>query len=222
MKIKMIRHVVLSAAALSLLAVGPVNAAGHSKAKPVGITKGVMEVAGISRDQNGKNTIHSAFTKTSRPCPPFCIQPTHPFAPAAVDTISELDIIKAAERVASGDKTVFLMDNRTPVWTSAAKGGTIPHAVNIPFNKINSAAFDKDPFAVIDIITKNFNVKEAEGALDFSDAKTLYMFCNGAWCGQSPAGIRALLKIGYPEHKLKYYRGGMNAWHSFGLTTVAK
>ncbi|MBT3431411.1 MAG: rhodanese-like domain-containing protein, partial [Candidatus Thioglobus sp.] len=53
----------------------------------------------------------------------------------------------------------------------------------------------------------------------FGNAKTIYNFCNGAWCGQSPASIRALLAIGYPEHKIKYYRGGMNAWKSLGLTT---
>jgi rhodanese-related sulfurtransferase len=180
-----------------------------------------MEVADIKRNQDNKATIHPAFSKTSRPCPPFCINPTHPFAPAAVDTISELDILAAAEKVKGGDKTIMLMDNRTPVWTTAKKGGTIPHSVNIPFNTINSKALAKDPLAVIEILTTNFNVKELDGALDFSDAKTLYMFCNGAWCGQSPAGIRALLSLGYPESKLKYYRGGMNAWHSFGLTTVA-
>jgi len=49
----------------------------------------------------------------------------------------------------------------------------------------------------------------------------LYLFCNGLWCGQSPAAIRALLQIGYPESKLKYYRGGMNSWHSLGLSTEA-
>ncbi len=191
-------------------------------AKPVGIVKGVMEVAGISRNQDNKATIHPAFTKTSRKCPPFCIQPTRPFAPANVDTISELDMIYAARDIANGDKTKLLMDNRTPVWTTAAKGGTIPGAVNIPFNTINSKAIAKDPIKVIDILVKNFDVAEADGYLDFSNAKTLYMFCNGMWCGQSPAGIRALLQLGYPEHKLKYYRGGMNAWHSLGLSTVSK
>jgi hypothetical protein len=33
-------------------------------AKPVGIVKGVMEVAGISRAQDSKNTINPAFAKT--------------------------------------------------------------------------------------------------------------------------------------------------------------
>ena len=198
------------------------NCAEAAKGKPVGITAGVMEVAGISRNQDGANTIHPAFSKTSRPCPPFCIQPTNPFAPAKVQLVSELDMINAAERVANGDNTVMLMDNRTPVWTTAKKGGSIPHAVNIPFNKINDKAVAKDPTAVVDILVENFNVVEGDGFLDFSKAKTLYMFCNGAWCGQSPAGIRALLKLGYPEAKLKYYRGGMNDWHMFGLGTTGK
>ena len=211
-----LKTLVISTASVALLASTAVTA------KPVGIIKGKMEVAGISRNQDNKATIHPAFTKTSRPCPPFCIQPTNPFAPAAVETISELDMIHAARDVAKGDKTKLLMDNRTPVWTTAKKGGTIKHSVNIPFNTINSKAIAKDPTAVVDILVKNFNVKEGDGFLDFSNAKTLYMFCNGAWCGQSPAGIRALLKLGYPEHKLKYYRGGMNAWHQFGLSTISR
>ncbi|KAA0445995.1 MAG: rhodanese-like domain-containing protein [Candidatus Thioglobus sp.] len=210
------KTLVISAASVALLA------STAAVAKPVGIVKGVMNIAGISRNQNNKNTIHPAFAFTSRKCPPFCIQPTHPFAPAEVETISELDIIHAARDIANGDKTKLLMDNRTPVWTTAKKGGTIPHSVNIPFNTINSKAVTKDPDAVMEIITSKFGVKEQDGIFDFSKAKTLYMFCNGAWCGQSPAGIKALLSLGYPEHKLKYYRGGMNAWHQFGLTTINK
>ena len=30
----------------------------------------------------------------------------------------------------------------------------------------------------------------------------------------------SLLKMGYPPEKLKYYRGGMQAWTSLGLTVV--
>lgn len=217
-----IKNVVISAAALSMLATGVANSAAHSKAKPVGIVKGVMDVAGIYRVQNGKNTIHPAFAKTSRPCPPFCIQPSHPFAPAAVDTVTELDVIHAARDVANGDKTVMVVDARTPIWTTAKKGGKVPHSVNIPFNKMNSKALAKDPMAVVDLMVDNFGVKNNDDVLNFDNAKTLYLYCNGLWCGQSPAAIRALLSLGYPESKLKYYRGGMNAWHSLGLSTVGK
>ena len=207
---------VLSAAAVALVSSATVVAA------PVGIVSGVMEVAGISRNQDNANTIHAAFTKTSRKCPPFCIQPTHPFAPASVDTVTELDVIHAARDVAGGDTSVMVIDARTPVWNTAAKGGTIPHSVNIPFNTINSGALAKDPMAVVEILTDQFGVADMDGVLDFSGAKTLYLFCNGLWCGQSPAAIRALLQIGYPESKLKYYRGGMNSWQSLGLSTIGR
>ncbi|HCV93040.1 MAG TPA: sulfurtransferase, partial [Gammaproteobacteria bacterium] len=61
---------------------------------------------------------------------------------------------------------------------------------------------------------------QVDDVYDFSYAKTLVMYCNGVWCGQTPAAINALLKYGYPAAKIKYYRGGMNAWKSLGLTTV--
>ncbi len=212
-----LKTLVVSAASVALLASMAVSA------KPVGIVKGIMEVAGISRNQDNKATIHPAFAKTSRPCPPFCIQPMHPFAPASVDTVSELDIINAVRDMAKGDKSIMVIDARTPVWTTAKRGGTIKGAVNIPFTKLNSKAVAKDPDAVIDILTGKFGVVDnGTGVLNFSKAKTLYLFCNGLWCGQSPAAIRALLSIGYPESKLKYYRSGMNAWHSLGLSTVGK
>jgi rhodanese-related sulfurtransferase len=175
-----------------------------------------MEVAGISRNQDNGATIDPAFAKTSRPCPPFCIQPTAPFAPAAVDTVTELDVIHAARDSAGGDASILVVDARTPGWV---KKGTIPHAVNVPFTKLNSKALAKDPMAVVDILTGTFGVKDMDGVLDYDNAKTLYLFCNGSWCGQSPASIRALLTMGYPENKIKYYRGGMNAWKSLGLTT---
>ena len=210
-----LKTLVISAASVALLASTAVTAN-----KPVGITKGVMSIAGISRNQNNKATINPVFAKTSRPCPPFCIQPTNPFAPAAVDTVSELDILYALRDISRGDKSKMVIDARTPVWTTAKKGGTIKGAVNISYKKLNAKAIAKDPDAVMEILTKRFGVTEQDGIFNFSKAKTLYLFCNGLWCGQSPAAIRALLSLGYPEHKLKYYRSGMNAWHSLGLSTV--
>lgn len=200
---------VISVASVAFLASTAVTA------KPVGIVKGVMEIAGISRNQDNTATIDSAFAKTSRPCPPFCIQPTAPFAPAAVETVTELDVIHAARDIAGGDTTKLIIDARTPGWV---RKGTIPHAVNIPFTKLNSKALTKDPMAVVDILTDTFGVVDLDGVLDYDNAKTLYLFCNGSWCGQSPASIRALLTMGYPENKIKYYRGGMNAWKLLGLT----
>ncbi|NCF38370.1 MAG: rhodanese-like domain-containing protein, partial [Gammaproteobacteria bacterium] len=40
----------------------------------VTVKHGASDVS-IMRNQNQKNTINPAFAKTSRKCPPFCIQP---------------------------------------------------------------------------------------------------------------------------------------------------
>jgi hypothetical protein len=46
------------------------------------------------------------------------------------------------------------------------------------------------------------------------------MFCNGPWCDQSPRALKNLVLLGYPPHKLNYYRGGMQLWQLLGLTAV--
>ena len=63
-------------------------------------------------------------------------------------------------------------------------------------------------------------VKEREGRYDFSQAKILVLFCNGAWCSQSVTMITDLMKLGYPAEKLKWYRGGMHDWLSLSMTTA--
>jgi rhodanese-related sulfurtransferase len=168
----------------------------------------------IQRNQNQNNTIPAAYAKTSRPCPPFCVQPAH-LAPG-VETIGELEVLDYLKRMSDGDDSVLVIDSRTPDWV---KRGTIPGSVNIPWTTLNISR--SDPFTVVNTLEKQFNVKTLEGLYDFSSAKTLVLFCNGMWCGQSPNNIKSLLQIGYPAHKIKWYRGGMQDWSVLGLTTVA-
>ena len=168
----------------------------------------------IMRNQNQKNTVNPAFAKTSRKCPPFCIQPAV-LAPG-VDTIAEVEVLDYLKRMAEGDDSVLVVDSRTPDW--AAKG-TIPGAVNIPWTKLNPAK-GADPISIGEILEDSFGAQNLEGLWDYSNAKTLVMFCNGMWCGQSPNNIKNLLKFGYPAHKIKWYRGGMQDWEILGLTTV--
>ena len=52
------------------------------------------------------------------------------------------------------------------------------------------------------------------------EAKDLVLWCNGPACGQSPRAIHGLIEVGYPPQKLFYYRGGMQLWQLFGLTTA--
>jgi rhodanese-related sulfurtransferase len=168
----------------------------------------------IMRNQNEKNTVNPAFAKTSRKCPPFCIQPST-LAPG-VETIAETEVLHYLKMMNDGDNSILVVDSRTPDW--AAKG-TIPGSVNIPWTKLNPAK-GADPISIGEIMEDSFNAKNLEGLWDYSEAKTLVMFCNGMWCGQSPNNIKNLLKFGYPAHKIKWYRGGMQDWEILGLTTV--
>ena len=94
----------LSAAAIAVAITLPV--AGHA-GKPVNIWPGQMSVSvklkgatiEISRNQDNKNSVNPAFAKTSRPCPPFCIQPSI-LAPG-VETIAEREVMDYAARMSA-------------------------------------------------------------------------------------------------------------------------
>jgi len=168
----------------------------------------------IKRDQNQKATVIADFAKTSRKCPPFCIQPSS-LAPG-VETVGEVEMINYLDRLHNkGDKSILVIDSRTPNWVAK---GTIPGSINIPWTEL-SPAKGANPFSMGDIMAK-FGAKEAEGIWNFANVKTLVLFCNGMWCGQSPTNIKQLIKMGYPAHKIKWYRGGMQNWANLGLTMV--
>jgi rhodanese-related sulfurtransferase len=168
----------------------------------------------IMRNQNQKNTVNPAFAKTSRKCPPFCIQPSS-LAPG-VETIAELEVLHYLKLISEGDESILVIDSRTPDWVAK---GTIPGAINIPWKSLNPAQ-GADPISIGEILEVRLNAKNLEGLWDYSQAKTLIMFCNGMWCGQSPNNIKNLLKFGYPAHKIKWYRGGMQNWENLGLSTA--
>ena len=196
--------------------------AGLVQAADVNITPGLESITvdhggkptKIMRNQNQKNTVNPAFAKTSRKCPPFCIQPST-LAPG-VETIGEVEVIEYLQKMDGGDSSIMVIDSRTPDWVAK---GTIPGAVNIPWTALNPAK-GADPISIGEIMEDRFGARNLEGLWDYSDAKTLVMFCNGMWCGQSPNNIKNLLKFGYPSHKIKWYRGGMQDWEILGLSTA--
>ena len=88
-----IKHILTVVAAITL------GAPALNQAAEVNITGDVESVVvrhgdkdvNIMRNQNQKNTVNPAFAKTSRKCPPFCIQPAT-LAPG-VETIAELEML---------------------------------------------------------------------------------------------------------------------------------
>lgn len=190
------------------------------------------KVVKIMRVQDQNHVLTGGFSKTSRRCPPFCIQPIH-VAPG-VTTVGELEVLDFIEKKLNKGKGV-LIDARTPSWH---KKGTIPGSINIPFTSFG----DNEDMAVkaaalaklgVTRKTESSFIDDTWGSLqemmgngvassdwDFSQAKEVTLWCNGMWCGQSPHAIHALLKLGYPPEKINYYRGGMQDWTILGLTVV--
>ncbi len=185
----------------------------------------------IMRDQDTEAVINPQFAKTSRSCPPFCIQPIS-LAPG-VETLGEIEVLDYLSKMHVGDNSILVVDSRTPDWVTK---GTIPGTKNIPWSGLNPK-LGATTERIMKIMSDQFSVKLAANVdafavdeaivdgdtsevFDFSNAKTLVLFCNGMWCGQSPNNIKNLLKFGYPADKLKWYRGGMQAWSILGLSTV--
>lgn len=190
--------------------------------KSVAITHGLQSVEVlhqgkkviIERNQDNKNTVNPAYARTSRNCPPFCIQPAT--LAAGVETIGELEMLDYLKQISAGNESILVIDSRTPDWV---RNGTIPGSVNIPWTSLNPNS-GADPFTIAEILEDQFNAQSLEGLWDYTDAKTLVLFCNGMWCGQSPSNIKTLLRFGYPAEKIKWYRGGMQNWENLGLTVI--
>jgi rhodanese-related sulfurtransferase len=167
----------------------------------------------IERNPDTENMLDPDFSLTSRPCPPYCIQPMS-LAPG-VETIGELEMIGYLKRVGK-DGSLLVIDSRDSDW--AMRSGIIPGAVTIPWQELHPAHTEQDKIA--ETLMFRFGAARQGGLWNFENTKTLVFYCNGPWCGQSPTNIKQLLALGYPAHKLKWYRGGMQDWKMLGLTTV--
>ena len=184
----------LAVAACPALAEGPVNITADIASVTVDTPDGPVE---ISRIQDHDNELSGDWARTSRECPNFCIQPHEP-APG-VKTIGELELLEML-----ADPDVLVMDSRTPEWFA---GGTIPGAVNIPYDQVLDRLGDMGCEPDFD-------------GWDCTEAREVALFCNGIWCGQSPTAIRNMVEAGYPAERISYYRGGMQIWRLLGLTVT--
>jgi len=192
------------------------------------------KVIKIKRNQDQNNVLSGSYTKTSRKCPPFCVQPMK-VAPG-VETVGEAEVLLFIKDKVNHGSGV-LIDARTASWFKKA---TIPGSINIPFNTFNKDSSDllkvsalaklgvttkketRDEKSLIDQMMSMIqdDTVELSSQWDFTKAKYVVLWCNGIWCEQSPRAIKGMLELGYPAEKIKYYRGGMQSWQSLGLTVV--
>jgi rhodanese-related sulfurtransferase len=135
-----------------------------------------------------------------------------------IETYGELEVLEFLKNMSSvkeqKSKDMIFVDSRAVKWYNHR---TIPSAVNIPFIYFrDSKRYQKEFEASLRLL----GVVKVGNRYNFSKAKEVLMFCNGAWCGQSPTMIRVLLKIGYPPKKIKWYRGGMQSWLGLSMSST--
>ncbi|NRP58232.1 MULTISPECIES: rhodanese-like domain-containing protein [unclassified Marinobacterium] len=125
-----------------------------------------------------------------------------PMVPAeGVTPVGEIDVIEAI-----GKENNMIVDMRMK--DHVLQLGTIPGSINIPYTEV---AMNMDQFGC---------EKEGEGWSCADVTTKIYAFCNSSTCPQSPSGIRAMIREGYPAELIYYYRGGYQDWTIHGLTTV--
>ena len=163
----------------------------------------------IQRIQDTNHKLTNSYTKTSRPTPPFGIQPFQPIK--GIETVSELDVIDFIKDTLPLNKGI-LIDARLPKWNRA---GSIPGSTNIPFSVLTPST--KVSYGKI---LGLLGAKKEADRWNFKDAQSLLIFDNGPWCQQGLRAMQNLVKIGYPKSKISYYRGGMQYWQILGLTTT--
>jgi len=192
-------NILLRTARIAGILLTVAGVAGSAKEMPVKIRKDTSyyyvnqsgQKIKVERVQDMGNRLTDDFTKTSRTCPPYCIQPIQ--AAEGVQTMGELELIEAVK-----EPNVLLVDARPKSWYVLE---SLPGAVNIPENITRSSKAKKKLFTLL-------------------GGKTLIVYGNGSWSPEATQFIGNMIHQGYPAGKLRFYRDGLQGWKLLGLTTV--
>ena len=130
-----------------------------------------------------------------------------------VETYGEIEVLSFLQEMQK-DPNMLLIDTRGEEWYAH---DTIPGAINIHYIYITQPVTFPNEF---NTTLKKLGITKKNDVYDFSQAKAIVLFCNGAWCAQSPNMIKALIKLGYPAKKIKWYRGGMDDWTGLSMTST--
>ena len=132
-----------------------------------------------------------------------------------IETYGEIEVLAFIKKM-QHDNTMLFIDARGAGWYEYR---TIPGAINIHYVYIMKPK--RFEFEYEESLEK-LGIIGIKKPFNFSKAKTILLFGNGPWCSQTPNMIKALLALGYPPEKIKWYRGGMHSWLGLSMTTTRK
>lgn len=169
----------------------------------------------VFENRNIKNNIpencKKEFIVTKGVVQPFIID-------EKIKTIGEIEVLDFIYNKSSKEPFKYaLVDSRKAIWFDKE---TIPSALNVPYEDLKYDIDFEDDFKKA---YENLGVKViSKNKFDFSNAKTVVFFCNGAWCPLSSKSIKYLVNLGYPKDKILWYRGGLASWKGLSFTTIRK
>jgi rhodanese-related sulfurtransferase len=134
-----------------------------------------------------------------------------------ITTYGELEVLAFIKQMQTDDSLMLIDVCREEFYNYR----TIPGAVNMPFYHFKEREDFEFEYEK-DMRELGVYINARDDSLDFTNAKTITIFCNGPWCSLSWTMIEALLEIGYPAEKINWYRGGMQEWLATGMTSTRK
>lgn len=141
-------------------------------------------------------------------CPPACVQPQ--LAAPGIETVAELELLEFVRSEVANGRGV-LVDARLP---ERYRLETLPTAMNIPFSVI------KPDNPHMGRILVALGARKLGAEWDFSSARDVLIFGSGPLSDEASKSISVMRGLGFPAGKIRYYRGGLQAWRASGLTTV--
>jgi rhodanese-related sulfurtransferase len=195
------------------------NIDASGKVKPIVVKRNIAEECKkIPIDNTMVWTGNYAHTKVPEACKSTYVHTTGKLLPMQLHedimTYGELEVLAFMKQMQTDD-SMMLIDGRKQDWYDYR---TIPGAINMPFHHFKERESFEFEF---EHALRMLGVKiQTDETLDFTQVKTIVVFCNGPWCNQSVAMIEALVEIGYPAEKISWYRGGMQTWLAAGMTST--
>ncbi len=199
------------------ISIKTIDASG--KVKPIIVKRNIAEeCTKIPINNTLVWTGNYAHSKVPEACKSTYVHTTGKLLPMQLHedimTYGELEVLAFMKQMQTDD-SMMLIDGRKQDWYDYR---TIPGAINMPFHHFKEReSFEFEFEHALRILGVKIQMDET---LDFSQVKTIVVFCNGPWCSQSVAMIEALLEIGYPAEKISWYRGGMQTWLAAGMTST--
>lgn len=160
----------------------------------------------ISRNNDDAPRYIAAFASNSDACGAHCIAPMT--VAEGVETFGEAEVLAYLMEEVSASAGL-LVDARLPEQRAV---GFIPGSVSLPHQTLEPNNSFRTEILVA------LGAREFDGVFNFANARSLLVYDRGPSSDDATQLVQNLINAGFPTDKIKYYRGGMQAWAMLGFS----